>query len=232
VCWGDQQPKERSSDDPLEFLKGFLEGLNEKGNVNKLVKCLKDIDSTAKRITYALELIITKDPQEMREGIKLLVEAVLEYVNTIKPCAEEFDQIKKLLQKLQKVDIGRILTKILQSFDQYTRIINQCIGAFRKKEFKLAGKYLGQLLNKLFLADAPSPSALLNMKEFEQCLNEIMKLGVKGELSAMCDIMIKGVQGLVKENGELDEALLYKLGILVKKINKGHHENVVVPLKD
>lgn len=216
LCHG-YHPTGRNTIDALEFLKGFLEGLNEKGDIHKLIKCLKNIDIIAEKIAHALELIMTGDIQEMLEGIRLLIEDVQEYINTIRPCAEGFDQIKKLLQHLQKVDMRKLLNKIMQNIDSYVRIITQFIEAFRKQEFKLAGKYLGQFLHKLFLTKIPSPVSEI---ELEQYLAELTKLNTKEAEEKFNSLYgALNTQGLVKSSGEIDKILSYK-GRYVDAINR------------
>eukprot|EP00826_Nyctotherus_ovalis_P011675 TRINITY_DN1303_c0_g1_i1.p1 TRINITY_DN1303_c0_g1~~TRINITY_DN1303_c0_g1_i1.p1 ORF type:complete len:283 (-),score=36.67 TRINITY_DN1303_c0_g1_i1:146-994(-) len=162
------QPMERGRCDAFEFLKGFLEGLNEKGDINKLIHCIRNIDDIAEKIVRALELIIAGDIREIFEGVRLLVEGVQEYINTIVPCAKGFHQIKRLFKKLQRLEIRVIFHKIIQNAEFYRNLIEKCIDTFRKKEYKLAGKHLGQLLFLLFLSDLPYSQAGLHDSPIHQ----------------------------------------------------------------
>lgn len=155
-----QASNEHGRFNAFEFLKGFLEGLNEKGDINKLVHCIRNVDDIAEKIVHALELIITGDIREIFEGVRLLVESVQEYINTIIPCAKGFHQIIRLFKKLHRLEIRVIFHKIIQNADFYRDLIEKCIDAFRKNEYKLAGKYLGQFLFKLLLCnlhESPDP---------------------------------------------------------------------------
>lgn len=241
------QSAESTGIDAFEFLEGFLDGLNERGDINQLIKCLRDIDIIAEKIAHALELIMFGDVQEKLEGLKRLIEGVQEYINTLKPCSQGFDQLKKLFNNLQKIDLMKILRKIMQNLDMYGELITRFVEAFRKQEYKLAGKYLGQFLLKLFLTYLPLSgfSGSISVNNNKQCADTLVaaikffsllkgddgaeeKLKASGEkVDALCDAILKGTQSLSKENEVMTRvdkrALVQNFNSAPRKFNKGSH---------
>ena len=149
--------EEEGPDIVVKFLTGFLEGLNEKGDVNKLLHCIKDIDQIIANIIKAIELIATKKLDKIIEGVTLLIETIKTLLNKIKPCAEGFTQIKKLIEAFKKIDIVKIALKILSNPGTFLQDIKMAINGFKTKDYRTAGKGIGNLLFKLFLANCPEP---------------------------------------------------------------------------
>jgi len=137
--------------DPVEFIKGLLEGLNEKGDVNNLLKCVKDLERIVSKIMQSLEYIKKGDFVNVIKGITMLLEAVTELMQSLKPCAEGFDQIKKLIDAISHVDIVKLVFKILGNPGPYIADVVNCIDCFNKNDWHGAGKNLGDLLCRLFL---------------------------------------------------------------------------------
>eukprot|EP01022_Parablepharisma_sp_SALTPOND_P014113 TRINITY_DN1899_c0_g1_i1.p2 TRINITY_DN1899_c0_g1~~TRINITY_DN1899_c0_g1_i1.p2 ORF type:complete len:523 (-),score=82.97 TRINITY_DN1899_c0_g1_i1:4803-6371(-) len=139
--------------DPVEFLKGLLEGLNEKGDVNKLLKCVKDIEKIIDKIIEAIQYIQHMDPTNLIKGITLLLEAVNELMTVITPCAQGFEQIERLIDAIAHVDIVKLVFKILANPGPFVQDVMDCVDAFNKGDFHRAGKDIGDLLYRLFLTE-------------------------------------------------------------------------------
>jgi cellobiose-specific phosphotransferase system component IIA len=137
--------------DPVAFIKGLLEGLNEKGDINNLLKCVKDLESIVNKIMEALEYIKKKDFANIIKGITMLIEAVTHLMQVLTPCAEGFEQIKKLINAISHVDIMKLVFKIIGNPGPYISDVMNCIDNFKKQDFHGAGKNLGDLLFRLFL---------------------------------------------------------------------------------
>ncbi len=138
----------------IDFLRGFLEGLNEKGNVNDLLKCVKDIESILVKVQQAMEYIKKNNTMDLIRGITMLIEAVSALLNTIRPCAEGFEQIKKLFDAIGHIDIIKLVFKVLSEPSRYIEDVKKCINGFNTGDFYTAGKCLGDFLYGLLLSSA------------------------------------------------------------------------------
>jgi len=135
----------------VDFITGFLEGLNEKGDVNKLLECLKGIDKIIDDVIEGLELILTMKPDNVKKGVAKIIGAVTELMVKIKPCSEGFEQILKLIEVIKNIDILKVVFKLLTNPIPYINEIRAAIEAFKNKNFHEAGKRVGTFLYKLFL---------------------------------------------------------------------------------
>eukprot|EP01022_Parablepharisma_sp_SALTPOND_P014791 TRINITY_DN2052_c0_g1_i1.p4 TRINITY_DN2052_c0_g1~~TRINITY_DN2052_c0_g1_i1.p4 ORF type:complete len:560 (+),score=87.61 TRINITY_DN2052_c0_g1_i1:7838-9517(+) len=147
---------EVTSDPVFDFLKGFFEGLNEKGDVNKIIECIHDLEPIMNEIIQALELISHFKFNDVIEGVKLLVQAVTEMMNAIRPCTEGFEQVKKLMDALMHFNIMKIVTKIMTNPGVFLHDVMECIDSFKKGDFHTCGKDLGDIMYRLFLEESLS----------------------------------------------------------------------------
>jgi molecular chaperone GrpE (heat shock protein) len=136
----------------VDFLAGFLEGLNEKGDINELMKCVKNLEQVIDKIMQALEFIKLKDPANIIKGLTLLLQAVTELLNILKPCSDGFEQIKKLLAAFSHIDIIKLAFKILANPGPFIQDVMNCIEFFKSGNLHGAGKNLGDFLYRLFLS--------------------------------------------------------------------------------
>ncbi len=139
--------------DVVEFLKGFLEGLNEKGNVSELVKCMKGIEPSITKIIQAVQLIAKMTFQDIVQGITLLVSAVTDIITALKPCADGFEQIKKLLEAIANIDITKLVTKIMMNAGAFIKELTECIANFKAAKYNATGKNIGTIMYMLFLQE-------------------------------------------------------------------------------
>lgn len=151
-----QESQELASDDVIKFIKGLMNGLNEKQDIKDLIMCLNGTEEIIYEIIEALEMIKTKKTDQIILGISKLVKAVSDLINLFKPCAEGFEQIKKLMMALKNINFQKLLVKVLSNLNRIIALVTSCVEAFRTKQFKPAGDYLGKLLLMLFLTDSPA----------------------------------------------------------------------------
>ena len=144
---------ERDEDgvDIAAFLKGFLEGINESGDINELLKCAKNLESVIKKILEAFELIKNKTIESIIAGVAILIQAVKELLTILRPCSESFGQIKKLIEALKNISITKIAMKIFTNFSTFLKLITEFIVNINGDSHK-AGKAFGEILYKLFLS--------------------------------------------------------------------------------
>lgn len=73
-----ESTSEQGNDPVTDFLKGFLEGLNEKGDVEDLLKCVKNAEKIINEIIDAIKIIAKGDIGHIIEGITKLLAALNE----------------------------------------------------------------------------------------------------------------------------------------------------------
>ena len=143
-----------SSSDIADFLKGFLKGLNEKGDVKELLKCTVGLEDVMNDIIKAVNLIGTWNFKELMEGFKLLYNAVVTLVNTLKPCCNSFKELTKFMVALMKTNVFQLVLKFLNNPGPYVQDIIFCIQGFIDKKYEAAGKNLGDFLYRLILRES------------------------------------------------------------------------------
>ncbi len=141
------------SDSATDFLKGFLQGIQDKGNVTDLSKCVKDFKSIFIKLTLAVENIKKMDVGGLTKGLTLLIEAIGELLTAIKPCSDGFEQIKKLIDAMGNINILRLVFRILAYPTPYIEDVKDCVEAFKKELYQRAGKDIGDILFRLFLEE-------------------------------------------------------------------------------
>ena len=153
--------------DPVyDFLKGFLEGLNEKGDVNDLLKCLKDVEPIINKIIAAIQLILTMKIENIINGVMQLVQAVTELINLLQPCTKGFEQLEKLIEAIINTDIMKIISKIIANLGKFIEDFTNCIKAFTSGDYEGAGKALGDVFYRLYLTTPRTVG--FNITDFEK----------------------------------------------------------------
>lgn len=137
----------------VEFIEGFLEGINEHGDIHKLLECLKEAEVIFDKILAAVEKILKMDIENIVEGIHMLIAAIKELVKVLEPCSEGFEQLKKLIDAAVKADILKIVLKIIQNPEPFIHDILDMYEMLSKGQYKQAGFDLGDLLSLIFLID-------------------------------------------------------------------------------
>ncbi len=164
----------KSFGDPmLDFIEGFLEGLNENGDVKKVLECLHDIEPISLEIIKALELIMKLNMKDVIEGVHLLMKAVWELLSDAKPCSEGLEQLKKFMEAVTHVNIMKVIQKIMNNPGGYLNDIMECITAFKEGDYYDFGQGLGDILFRLLLAQVvPEKAETLPKMDF----NEFVKM--------------------------------------------------------
>lgn len=151
VCSTQIDTFEMQNDRIMDFITGFLEGLNEKQDVQKLLECIKGIDKIIPNVIKGLELLQTGNPVDVIKGMAMVMDAVKELLEKIQPCSDGFEQIMKLITALKDADILKIVDKILNDPEPYVTEIVMAIEAFKNNDYRAGGKRFGTFLYKLFL---------------------------------------------------------------------------------
>lgn len=211
-----------------DFVTGLLLGIKETKTIDDLLKCLKNADSILEKIKAALELIKgMKSLDDLLKGLKLLFNALMELENMLKPCLDGFEQFKKILKAIRHVDWAKLLQKIVSRWPYYLDDIIEAVIAFTKGNYQKAGKCLGDILYRMFIADsfgecpfhAFFKGFLVGIKEPKtlEDLFDCLKgaLGLIVELKAALKELVKAIKAL-----DIDKVieLAKKIALLAEKI--------------
>ena len=134
------------------FVKGLLVGIKETTDPEKLMNCVQAGEQILNAILIALKLILTMDPAKVLYGVRILFEALITFFYMIKPCIEDYEQLKKLLSAINIFNIPKVVARILAHPLDFISHIKDVLEAMAKQEFFKAGKSFGELLYTLLLA--------------------------------------------------------------------------------
>jgi len=134
-----------------DFIKGFLEGIDEKKSIDDMILCINSIEEVIKKIIDALELIKKFDFENIVEGISRLLAALKELSDAVRPCSNGYKVLEKLIQKIYSADYKKVLQILLQKSFILIGYISNAISCFTDQKLECAGKNVGSVLKVLFL---------------------------------------------------------------------------------
>ena len=137
-----------------DFVNGFLVGVHETKQIEDLLKCMSDMDPILKKIEAAINHLVKFNFQELMEGLKLLKEAMFDFVNMLTPCLQGFEQLQKLFEAMKNWDFSTIINKILKNAVLFLADIMECWNAFKSHDHYAVGKGIGDILYNIFLDEA------------------------------------------------------------------------------
>ena len=208
----------------VDFVKGFLQGINENGDINKLMQCIKNGEDIMAKIKEALQAIAKKDIMNIIKGVTLLIDAIQQLMHSLQPCMEGFNQLKKLFEALQHVDIKKIAMKIFMNLSDFISDVVTAIACFQSGDLQCAGKNVGDILRRLFLSRAEVGEPIVDfitgfllgiqekktiedllecMKDADKIMEKIMQ-AIKLIVKLKLEDMLKGVSMLFEAILELE----------------------------
>ena len=137
--------------DPVDFLRGLLDGLGVKEDIEKLKKCLKDVEKLIDELKIALQYLKKMDPADLKKGLELMFSALMEFLANMKACADSGSVIYKLIHLITNANILSIVTHILMHPVAFVADIEQAIAGFARGDLYTAGKSIGDMLRIIFL---------------------------------------------------------------------------------
>ena len=152
----DPTPREITVDDYILIVKGLLEGLNVKADMNKIIQCIDHVPAAVHVLIDAINRI--KDMnihniKEMVEAIIQIIGALREIVDDILPCAESSEEIKKLIEKFTHIDFNKIFENLMMKLIKIVPEIMDAKKAIDDKRWEDFGKKVGKAIYILLLED-------------------------------------------------------------------------------
>ena len=188
-----------------DFLKGFLEGLNETGDINELLKCATNLEHIIGEILKAFELISKMTLQNIIQGVIILIQAVREFMDVLKPCSAGFQQIKKLMEALKNVNFMKVALKIFGEIGYYFKLVKGFMDAIKASDYHTAGKDLGTFLYKLFLTDEMNVIDIeLLAQGFVEGINQGHNIDNVEKCTKDIPIIVEGVKAALEQLKNID----------------------------
>lgn len=190
-----------SFDEAMQLVDGILAGLNVKADVEHLKVCVEKVPNiilTFKNLIEDFKKVDWKDPESIFNILSELFDTMKQLVETIKPCFQIPKDIEKLIEKFKKIDINKLLTKILGKLFELFSKVTDCLKQFELKEYRKAGKCLGDIVYMILLEDVyfDEDVTLGSFKDFMKGFLE--GLGVKGDIQKILACVKEGEEVIKK----------------------------------
>eukprot|EP00826_Nyctotherus_ovalis_P042323 TRINITY_DN4336_c0_g1_i4.p1 TRINITY_DN4336_c0_g1~~TRINITY_DN4336_c0_g1_i4.p1 ORF type:complete len:357 (+),score=44.14 TRINITY_DN4336_c0_g1_i4:43-1113(+) len=143
--------RECTTSDIGNFITGFLEGLNVKGDVNALLNCTKGVDKIMSDIKEALSLIVSFDFSKLIQGFQLLFNSVVNMLSMFKPCWNGFWELQDFFRAFMDTGAINMALKFYNNPAPYMQDAVYCIQNLIDGKHRDAGKNLGDFLYRLVM---------------------------------------------------------------------------------
>jgi DNA-binding transcriptional regulator GbsR (MarR family) len=206
--------EEEVGDPAQDFLKGFLEGLRVKEDIEKMMKCIKSFEHLIQKLTEAFKYLTKINLGDLMKGLKILFDAITQFLREIKPCAESSSIINKLIHLISNAHLMKIALKIITHPVEFIRDVESCIRCLTQKNFFCVGKSLGDILWIIFLSRTeeevgdPAHDFLRGFLDGLQVGEDIQK-------------MLKCVKNVETLLGRLQQAFEHLKTLKLEEIKKG-----------
>ena len=145
--------EEKPGDLTIDFITGFLEGIEEKGDIKELIKCIIDMEHVVEEIIRALKLIMTFEFKKVIEGVVVLIESIKKFIAMLAPCSKGFVQIERLLNAILETDLTEIFMKIMNNPGTFLELLTKAVQAYSKENYHDLGFNVGRIMFKLYLEE-------------------------------------------------------------------------------
>ncbi len=133
------------------FVKNFLKTVGEKKSVENLYKCLKDGDRTLRKFNKTLSALRIIKYKKLKHGLKKLIKNTARFLDSLKPCHKDYDQLQRLRKQLNVKKIPQAIRKIKQKKLLFIKAVNKGLECFRKNDTSCMGHVVGGIVKCLFM---------------------------------------------------------------------------------
>jgi len=133
------------------FTQGFLEGIGEKENVEKLKDCLKNGDRVMDNYHRSLNISRIISFKHLFQGVSLMVNNTKTFLNNLRPCAKDFQRIFLLMKGIESTDLKKLIENLIKVPEIFRRHVFNALSCYKKNDSKCIGKELGAILRSLFI---------------------------------------------------------------------------------
>jgi cathepsin B len=141
-----------------QFSKGFLEGLESDPVFDDLKSCLSDDESIMKDLQSGISLIRTKDPESVKQGIKLIGQAAEMIPAAAKICGVANERIQKLIEMIKsftdpKSFMYHVGKSLLVNHVEVIHQVQSAIKAYEDHNMNRLGFWVGSAMATIFIGD-------------------------------------------------------------------------------
>eukprot|EP00826_Nyctotherus_ovalis_P052818 TRINITY_DN676_c0_g1_i10.p1 TRINITY_DN676_c0_g1~~TRINITY_DN676_c0_g1_i10.p1 ORF type:complete len:307 (-),score=90.87 TRINITY_DN676_c0_g1_i10:140-1060(-) len=147
----DDLPGKPEDDVGLKFITGFLKGIGETEPATELMKCLKDLQGSIKKIKDGLEEMKKGDFVSIMKGFRMVLEGVREILDKGSHCFEKYKVVKRLVEQMGKLELEKMFRKLMNNLGRFVLDVDFAINSFINKDYESAGKAIGDIMKFLFL---------------------------------------------------------------------------------
>ena len=143
-------------EDYILMVKGLLEGLNIKQDMNKIIQCIDHVPAAVHVLIEAIKKIKNLDIHNILQIVEAIIQtigALREIVDDILPCAESSEELKKLIDKFTHIDFDKIFQQLLMKLIKIVPEIMDAKKAIDEKRWEDFGKKVGKSIYILLLED-------------------------------------------------------------------------------
>jgi hypothetical protein len=143
-------------DDYILMVKGLLEGLNVKEDMNKIIKCIDQVPTAVHVLIDAIKKIKEIKIHNIKEVVEAIIQiigALREIVDDILPCAESSEEFKKLIEKFSNIDFNKIFQNLMMKLIKMVPEIMDAKKCLDELKWELFGKHVGKAIYILLLED-------------------------------------------------------------------------------
>ena len=154
----------RTINDDIEFIKGIFEGLKQDGeDVQDILQCIddsttiiKDIEDVIYEIKKSVDDLKNKKIEKLIGDFAALFSDIRDLFVQVEPCATANKDIMKIINIFKGLTAKKIAEKVVmnliknayQSYEDISKMVKD----FENKQYNDAGKMLGDIIYRVFLA--------------------------------------------------------------------------------
>jgi cathepsin B len=147
-----------SRKDIVDFTAGFLLGIQNAALFDDIKACITDDEAVMTDITNGIILIMTKTPDKVKEGIRLLGEAAQMIPAAAKDCKIANDKIQKIIDMVNtftdpKAFLYHVGKSLLINHVEVLNEINGAVKGYQDKNMNRLGYWVGAAMATIFLKD-------------------------------------------------------------------------------
>jgi len=140
------------------FAKGFVEGIASAKVFDEIKACIKDSEEVQADINRAIELIKTKNPEKVKEGIQLLGKAAEIIPVAAHDCQAAHADIQKLIKLIHtftnpKSFLYYVGKSLIINHVEVLAEFNHIVEAYYDQDFEKLGYWVGRTMDTIVLGD-------------------------------------------------------------------------------
>ena len=135
-----------------EFIKGYLEGLDERKDYTDLLPCSGGVEGVANAMYTAYAWMRPLTIVTIPVGITNLFTGIRALLNVLRPCSAEYKQLHVLETKMNTIHPNILVIKIMANTKFWGDLISQAVRAYQLGSSSEMGKAFAHMPFQLLMA--------------------------------------------------------------------------------